>query len=293
MPSAVTSFLHRRPLAGLLLAGLLISLSVRAAENEQKTGARLLQAQLPAGLPARQADCEHLIRAVRAATLAHHESAAAILSAALAGGDESQARRAEHGQRACPCVVRLFRAAVNAAPDHARALLETAAAQCPDCADELTEALQRLSDKNVIDVPPSGASSRGSRGGNDPGTSGDPGTGTSGNQAGNTGSGGNTGNAGDASAASNAPNGGDPGDPNDPGNSEFQGLTQREYQGIDTPSTGTGDASGSYGNLPSANGFGSGLGAGFPGAPGFSGSAPSGYALPVPAPTPVTAFANS
>ena len=145
------SFIRHHAPIWLLMAGLVFPVAARAVgSGDNDAGPRLLQAQLPVGLSIQQADCDHLVRAVRAATLAHHQAAEAILSAALATEDDN-GRPATETKRACPCVARIFRAAVNAAPDHARALLEAAEALCPDCADGLTEALQ--SDKNVVKDP--------------------------------------------------------------------------------------------------------------------------------------------
>ena len=123
--------------------------AAHAAKPGNDAGLRLLQAQLPTGASLRRLDCDHLARTVRAATLAHRQDAVAILSAALTL-DEWDARRKVENRLSCPCVSQLFQAAVNAAPDRAAALLETAEARYPDCADGLTEALHRLDDKNVV-----------------------------------------------------------------------------------------------------------------------------------------------
>ena len=58
--------------ASLLVAGLALPVAGWAAVHDQEAGTRFLQAALPTGLLIRQADCDHIVRAVRAATLAHH-----------------------------------------------------------------------------------------------------------------------------------------------------------------------------------------------------------------------------
>ncbi len=120
-------------------------LPVKGAQSAAETGARLLQAQLPAGTTVPQADCEQLARAVGRATLAHRVDAPAILSAVL-GGETGKAKRP------CACVTRIFRVAVAAAPTRASALLETASALYPDCADALAAALNAADDKNAVDA---------------------------------------------------------------------------------------------------------------------------------------------
>ena len=259
---------HVRPMvsAWLLAAGLVLPLAVRAAIRDRDDGARLLQAALPTGLLIRQADCDHVVGAVRAATLAHHQAAEAILSAALAAGDGVD-RRAAGAKWTCPCVVRLFRAAANSAPDHAGALLETAEALYPDCADGLTEAWHRLDDKNVVvdasqvgPVDPKDA----------PGVSG-------------------AGTPGSSGTAGNPDGSGGPGDADSP----TSGLSQRDLQGLDLASPDTTDTTGSVGGNPLVSGFNTGFGAGFPGSPSFSGSTPGGgSALPIPVATAATPGAN-
>ena len=126
----------------VVLAG--YALPVKAAQNATETGARLLQAQLPAGTAIPQTACEQLARAVGRATLAHRADAPAILSAALGGGTGNV-------KRPCACVTRIFRVAVAAAPTRASALLEAASALYPDCADALAAALNAADDKTVVD----------------------------------------------------------------------------------------------------------------------------------------------
>ena len=259
--------------ASLLVVGLVLPPAVRAASSDRDDGARLLQAALPTGLLIRQADCDHVVRAVRAATLAHHRAAESILSAALASGEGTD-RRAAGAKWTCPCVVRIFRTAANSAPDHAGALLETAEALYPDCADGLTEALHGLDDKNVV-VGALQTDSKDAGGAYGPAG------------ASNVGEAGTPGSAG---TAVNPDGTGDPGDPNAP---TASGLSTRNFQGLDLADPGTGDTTGSAGANPSANGFANGFGAGFPGAPGFSGSTPGGgTALPLPVATAVTPGAN-
>ncbi len=119
------------------------ALPMKGAQSAAETGVRLLQAQLPAGVTVPRADCEQLARAVGRATLAHRADAPAILSAALGEGTSAK--------RPCVCVTRIFRVAVAAAPTRASALLETATALYPDCADTFAAALNAADDKTVVD----------------------------------------------------------------------------------------------------------------------------------------------
>ena len=255
--------------ASLLVAGLVLPPALRAASSDRDDGARLLQAALPTGLLIRQADCDQVVRAVRAATLAHHRAAEGILSAALAAGEGTD-RRATGAKWTCPCVVRIFRTAANSAPDHAGALLETAEALYPDCADGLTEALHGLDDKNVVvgalqTDPKDAGGAYGPAGASNVGEAGTPGS---------------------AGTAGNPDGSGNPGDTDSP---TAGGLSPRNFQGLDLNTPGTGDTA----SNPSANGFANGFGAGFPGAPGFSGSSPGGgTALPLPVATAATPGAN-
>ena len=256
----------------LLVVGLTLAGAIRAAISDREDGAQLLQAALPAGLLIRQADCDHVVRAVRAATLAHHQAAESILSAALATGDGVD-RRASGAKWTCPCVVRLFRAAANSAPDHAGALLETAAALYPDCADGLTEAWHRLNDKNVVVDAPQLGSTDPKDARRDYGT-------------------GNASGAGTAGSAGTAVNPDGAGSPSDPDSPTF-GLSQREFQGLDLTNPETTGTTGSVGGNPPASGFTTGFGAGFPGSPSFSGSTPGGgSALPLPVATAATPGVN-
>ena len=151
-----------------------------AASNDAATGVNLLRAQLPANVSAAAADCEQLSRAVVRAIYTDRVHAPDILAAALGDGlDRKQPLR-----RSCKCVVHIFRNAVIVAPRQASGLLETAASLYPDCADELTAALDAAGDKNPVtaDGKDRGAGSRdpGRANGNDgsntaPGTAGDPG----------------------------------------------------------------------------------------------------------------------
>ena len=136
-----------KPLLCLALAVAVagFALPVKWAQSAAETGGQLLQAQLPAGTTVPQADCEQLAHAVGRATLTHRADAPAILSAALGGGTSKT-------KRPCACVTRIFRVAVAAAPTRASALLETASALYPDCADALAAALDTADDKNVVDA---------------------------------------------------------------------------------------------------------------------------------------------
>ena len=212
--------------------------AAHATRASREAGLRLLQAQLPVGGSLRRLDCEHLARAVRAATLTHRREGVAILSAALTL-DEWDARRQVEERLSCPCVSQLFQAAVSAAPDAAAALLQTAEALHPDCADALTAALRGLAASNQVAVVSRDAS---------PGDA-----------------------SPDGSAAGTNANG--------------AALTSPD---------GSATSAGPAGGLNGSGNFGLGLGAGFPGAPGFSGSAggSGGFPLPTPVPVTVTAVVN-
>ena len=177
MPSLLS---FHRPLP--LLTGVLTFLAgslLAATSNDPAAGARLLRAQLPANVSAAMADCEQLSRAVVRAIYTDRTHAPDILAAALGDGlDRRQPLR-----RSCKCVVHIFRNAVIVAPHQASGLLETAAALYPECADELSAALDAVGDKNpVADAKDGGKSAAfdpGRAHGNDgsntaPGTTGDP-----------------------------------------------------------------------------------------------------------------------
>ena len=179
MPSLLS---FHRPLP--LLTGVLTFLAgslLAATSNDPAAGARLLHAQLPANVSAAMADCEQLSRAVVHAIYTDRTHAPDILAAALGDGlDRRQPLR-----RSCKCVVHIFRNAVIVAPHQASGLLETAAALYPECADELSAALDAVGDKNPVvadgkDRAASASRDPGSAHGNDgsnaaPGTTGDPG----------------------------------------------------------------------------------------------------------------------
>ena len=141
----------------LVMAGSAIPPNATAASIE--TGVRLLQEQLPAGARISRTECEPLARAVGRATLTHRPEAAAILSAALTGGGKDPRRASD--KFSCGCVVRIFRVSIAAAPTQSSALLETASALYPDCAEEFTNTINRSNDKDAIDFKdaPAGAHS--------------------------------------------------------------------------------------------------------------------------------------
>ncbi len=275
-----------------------IATARRAAPVDDTAGARLLQAQLPAGSLLRQTGCEGLVRAVRLATLSHHREASVILSAALAADEKTPGT----GQRACGCVTQLFRAAVNAAPDHASALLETAEAACPECADDLARMLGRMEDKNVVADPKDYAADRRAASG-DPrdlsdrnyngmgfSSQGNDGTGNGSDHGGGTGTGdgfnGGTGTGdGFNGGTGNSTNTGT-------GNSTGTGNGSDPGPGFGT-GTGSSVSTSTVGADSSTGNFGTGLGAGFPGSPAFSGSSPGGgFALPLPNTSAVTSVVN-
>ena len=132
-----------------LLAGGLPA--ANAARASREAGLRLLQAQLPTGGSLRRLDCDHLTKAVHAASLAHRKDAVAILSAALTL-DEWDARRKVEERLSCVCVSQIFQAAVSAAPEVAATLLQTSEALYPECANALTAALQGLVISNQVAV---------------------------------------------------------------------------------------------------------------------------------------------
>ena len=235
-----------------------------AAKPGNDAGLRLLQAQLPSGASLRRLDCDHLARTVRAAILTHRKDAVTILSAALTL-DEWDVRWKVENQLSCPCVSQLFQAAVNAAPDRAVTLLETAQAVYPDCADRLTETLHRLDDKNV--VVGSLVTSR-QVAAVSPNVGPDQ-VGLDGNPTGTSTSGLNLSLPEGTSSNVGTPN---------PNASSSDGGTA---------SVGSGNSLGGSGV------FGLGAGTGFPGAPSFGGGSAGGIALPTPVPVAVTPSVNN
>ena len=137
---------------------------LHAATASIETGVRLLQEQLPASARLSRTECEPLARAVGRATLAHRPEAAAILSAALTGGGKDPRRASD--KFSCGCVIRIFRVSIAAAPAQASALLETASALYPDCAEAFASTLNRSNDKDAIDFKDAPAGARSSA--NDP-----------------------------------------------------------------------------------------------------------------------------
>ena len=234
-----------------------------AARPSNDAGLRLLQAQLPTGASLRRLDCDHLARTVRAATLTHRKDAVTILSAALTL-DEWDARGKVENRLSCPCVSQLFQAVVNAAPDRAVTLLETAQALYPECADVLTETLHRLEDENVVAgslvtshqvaaVAPAVVPDQSALDGNPTGT------GTGGlNLSLPEGTSSNPGTTNPSASSSDS----------------------------DTASAGPGNSLGGSGV------FGLGAGTGFPGAPSFGGGSAGGIMLPTPVPVAVTSSVN-
>ncbi len=136
----------------LLFGGLLLLAGTSPAmRTDTAAGLRLLQAQLPAGTTPALTDCEHLASAVVRATYTDRSHAPDILAAALSAGLDQSDPKHRVGRRPCACVVRIFRNVLIVAPDMASTLLETASAVYPECADALTETVDRMGDKNPLD----------------------------------------------------------------------------------------------------------------------------------------------
>ena len=252
---------HAKPMKPACLSFLLLifglfglpEVSPAVTSSQTESGARWLQAELPANVSLQSADCEQLAAAVGKAALAHQPEAPAILRVALTRGVRTL-RRGEGGKLPCACAKRLFSISVAAAPAQASALLDLATEFYPDCAAELAGVMRdydrvsydykdRANDKNVVDGRDATGTPRGT-----------------------------TAVPSDPSTPTQQPS-------FDPGNDvqDRGDLTDRDIAGMDSGSI---------------NGFGTGdFGAvGFPGSPGFIGSFPDGgLALP---PSPVTVAVN-
>ena len=181
----VISVPSRRSFSAVLpvLLGALLALTGPLSATtriDTETGLRLLQKQLPVGTTPALTDCEHLSSAVVRATYGDRSHAPDILAAALSAGIDKDDPDHRTSRRPCACVVRIFRNVVIVAPAMASALLETASAIYPDCAESLTEALDGIGDKNPVDgkdyapAAPHTAADRSAGTGNAPGLTNDP-----------------------------------------------------------------------------------------------------------------------
>ena len=206
------TFLSHRGLLWALAAALAVAApgAPRLHAAPKLTDSALLASELPSGETLSSAPMKDLAAAVRAAVSQRPAAASEIVRIAI------MAKYPKLANPSCPMVRNLVAAAVAAAPQQARRIMETAEAIVPDCA----EAIASITNTGAV---PSGITT-----------------------------------------------------------------------GAVVPGSTTGETGGDAATGSTGGDFGQGFGTGFPGSPGFSGSAPSGgFALPTPAPSPVTSTAPS
>lgn len=142
----MTSLLPRIPFTSIVLIFLVgMAAPVRASNDpaERVAAARLVQAQLPDHTSLSQADGATLARAVSQATLEHRAQAPTILLVALTGSvSETNSNPKKIPKRSADFVVRVFKAALLAAPEEASKLTEVVVTLYPEYADETATILQ-------------------------------------------------------------------------------------------------------------------------------------------------------